>query len=105
LYTSLIHHSTDTEQARIVLNIPVPKVLSWSGSDSNAVESAYVLMEHARGTQLGEHWQDMEIDDKQAVIDELVAIEKKFSSIFFCMVSQVVHTSMLPGINKTTKLW
>lgn len=68
---------------RKVLGLPVPKVLSWSGSDSNPVKSAYILMEHARGTQLGDKWQDMEIDEKIAIVEEIVAVEKKFSSISF----------------------
>jgi hypothetical protein len=40
-------------------------------------------MEHAKGTQLGDVWQDMEINQKVAVVDEAVAIERKFSSISF----------------------
>ena len=40
-------------------------------------------MEHARGTQLGSMWGDMEIDQKTAIVDEAVAIEKKFSSVSF----------------------
>jgi len=66
-----------------VLGLPVPTVLSWSADESNAVESAYIIMEHAKGTQLGDVWQDMEINQKVAVVDEAVAIERKFSSISF----------------------
>jgi hypothetical protein len=40
-------------------------------------------MEHAKGTQIGEMWQDMKIRQKMAIVDEAVAIEKKFSSVSF----------------------
>jgi hypothetical protein len=40
-------------------------------------------MEHAKGTQLGNMWQDVEIDEKMAIVDEAVAIERKFSSFSF----------------------
>jgi len=42
-------------------------------------------MEHAKGTQLGEMWQDMEIRQKMAIVDEAVAIERVYLS-FILMV-------------------
>ena len=58
-------------------------MLSWSGDESNAVDSAYIFMEHARGTQLGDMCRDMEFDQKTAIVDEAVAVERKFSSVSF----------------------
>lgn len=66
-----------------MLKIPVPKVLSWSEDDTNEVEAAYILMEPAKGTQLGEIWQDMEKDAKMTLVEDLVAIQKKFASVTF----------------------
>jgi hypothetical protein len=40
-------------------------------------------MELAKGTQLGDMWQDVGIRQKMAIVDEAVAIEKKFSSVSF----------------------
>jgi hypothetical protein len=40
-------------------------------------------MEHAKGTELGDVWQDMETDQKLAIVDQVVAIERTFSSISF----------------------
>jgi hypothetical protein len=40
-------------------------------------------MEHAKGTQIGEMWQDMTIRQKMAIVDEAVAIERRFSSVSF----------------------
>lgn len=70
-------------QARTVLEIPVPKVLSWSAEVENPVESEYILMEEASGNQLGEIWDEMEIHDKLKIVDDIVAIEKKFLSLSF----------------------
>jgi len=70
-------------QARTVLEIPVPKVLSWSGEPENPVESEYILMEEATGSQLGEVWDKMELHNKLKIVDDIVAIEKKFLSLSF----------------------
>jgi hypothetical protein len=74
-----------SNQARTVLELPVPRVLSWSGDVENAVGSEFILMEEATGTQLGEVWDDMEIDVKLNIVDEIVAIQKKFLSLSFSL--------------------
>lgn len=61
----------------------MPKVLSWSGEPENSVESEYILMEEATGNQLGEIWDDMELENKLAVVDDILAIERKFLSMSF----------------------
>jgi hypothetical protein len=43
-------------------------------------------MEHARGTQLGDMWRDMEIDQKTAIVDQVVAIESIDVNNFILMV-------------------
>ncbi|KAG5293793.1 phosphotransferase enzyme family protein [Histoplasma capsulatum G186AR] len=68
---------------RTVLNIPVPKVLAWSGNADNAVKSEYIIMEAAAGTQLADIWEDMEIDNKLKVVENIVLIEKKLLSLSF----------------------
>lgn len=70
-------------QARTVLDIPVPKVLSWSGEAENPVESEYILMEEASGNQLGEVWDELELHDKLKIVDDIVAIERRFLSLSF----------------------
>ncbi|KAH9879800.1 hypothetical protein J1614_001824 [Plenodomus biglobosus] len=64
------------EFAQDVLDIPVPKVLAWSGRIDNSVQSEYILMEEAIGTQLGEIWEEMELSSKLKIVDEIVTIEK-----------------------------
>lgn len=66
-----------------VIGIPVPKVLGWDAGVSNSAESEYILMEEAKGTQLGELWTDMDLDDKLKIIDDVVAMQKKLQSVMF----------------------
>lgn len=54
--------------ARTILKIPVPKVLAWSATNQNPVESEYIIMEEAEGTQLHEAWKDMKLKAKRDVI-------------------------------------
>lgn len=71
------------EQARNVFGIPVPKVLAWDGGNSNSAESEYILMEEAKGTQLGELWTEMDLDDKFKVVDDVITIQQKLQSVTF----------------------
>ncbi|KAH6638995.1 kinase-like domain-containing protein [Boeremia exigua] len=87
--------------ARTVLEIPVPKVLAWSAEAENPVESEYILMEEAAGTQLGEVWDKMEIGDKLKIVDDIVAIERKFTSISFTRYGSLYFASdAFPGCEK-----
>ncbi|UPX16985.1 uncharacterized protein EKO05_0007364 [Ascochyta rabiei] len=87
--------------ARTVLEIPVPKVLSWSGEAENPVESEYILMEEATGNQLGEIWDEMELHDKLKVVDDIVAFERKFSSISFTRYGNLYFADdAFPGCEK-----
>ncbi|KAH6723680.1 kinase-like domain-containing protein [Leptodontidium sp. MPI-SDFR-AT-0119] len=87
--------------ARTVLGIPVPKVLSWSGEAENPVESEYILMEEAIGNQLGEVWDEMELHDKLKIVDDIVAIERKFLSLSFTRYGNLYFANdAFPGCEK-----
>ncbi|KAF1840944.1 uncharacterized protein K460DRAFT_347404 [Cucurbitaria berberidis CBS 394.84] len=87
--------------ARTVLEIPVPRVLSWSGDAENPVESEYILMEEATGTQLGEVWDVMELHNKLKIVDDIVAIERKFLSLSFTRYGNLYFAKdAFPGCEK-----
>ncbi|KAG4434115.1 hypothetical protein IFR05_010395 [Cadophora sp. M221] len=87
--------------ARTALEIPVPKVLSWSGEAENPVESEYILMEEATGNQLGEVWDEMELHDKFKIVDDIVAIERKFLSLSFTRYGNLYFADdAFPGCEK-----
>jgi hypothetical protein len=71
------------EFARTVLNLPVPKVLAWSATNQNPVESEYIILEEAEGLQLHEVWQKLELRAKREIVREIVEAEKKMLSVSF----------------------
>ncbi|KAF2434794.1 hypothetical protein EJ08DRAFT_646263 [Tothia fuscella] len=71
------------EYARTILNLHVPKVLAWSATSLNPVESEYIIMEEAKGAQLHTVWQKLEIRAKRDIIDQIVDIEKIMLSVSF----------------------
>lgn len=75
----------DSDQAKSALRLPVPKVFAWSANPANLVGSEYIIMEEAPGIQLGNVWDEMGLSDQLKVVEDLVAIEKKCSSISFTL--------------------
>lgn len=67
-------------QAHSILDIPVPKVLAYSATADNLVGSEYIIMEEAKGTQLSEVWDTMDLKDQLVIVTELVTIDQKFLS-------------------------
>ena len=84
-------------QGRTVLEIPVPKVLAWSGAVDNPVGSEYMLVEEARGTRLRVVWGDMEFTNVVKVIEDITTIQSKFSSVEFTWYgySSLVQTGII----------
>ncbi|KAI1118707.1 kinase-like domain-containing protein [Nemania sp. NC0429] len=66
-----------------VLDIPVPKVLAWNMDADNPVQSEYIIMEEATGTQLSQEWDMLPIGVKLKIVQDLANIEKKLLSISF----------------------
>jgi hypothetical protein len=66
--------------ARTILHLPVPTVLAWSATDQNPVESEYIIMEEAKGSQLHDVWPHLP-RAKREIIHEIVDVEKKMLSI------------------------
>ncbi|KAF2460374.1 phosphotransferase family protein [Lineolata rhizophorae] len=71
--------------ARTILGIAVPRVLSSSGEVDNPVQSEYILMQEAVETQLGEIWAQLELQRTLGIVEQVVAIERKFLSISFTL--------------------
>jgi hypothetical protein len=70
-------------QARVFLDIPTPKVLSWNGDSQSKVESEYIRTEETPETRLSDFWQDMRLIDRIKIVDGIVGIEKKLLSLSF----------------------
>lgn len=68
-----------------MLGLPVPKVICWSAHANNPVESEYIIMEEANGTQLGELWDDMKLREKRRIVKDILGIQKKLLSVSFTL--------------------
>lgn len=62
---------------RSELDLPVPKVFSWSHSSDNPVGCEYIIMEEAHGRPLNTSWSSLDIPAKVAVVDEVLSIQKR----------------------------
>lgn len=69
--------------ARIVLDLPVPRVLAWSATDQNPVLAEYIIMEEAKGTQLHEVWQGLPLGQKCDIVRGFMDVEKRLLSVSF----------------------
>ncbi|KAM5435405.1 Phosphotransferase enzyme [Microsporum canis] len=86
------------EFARSVLKIPVPRVFSWSADANNPVQSEYIIMEEAPGEKLDDVWEDFSLEQKIAVMKELISLEKKMASVAFNSYGNLYYASdSIPG--------
>lgn len=74
---------TDAHQLRTVLDLPIPRVYTYSLDPDNLVGAEYILEEKAPGEPLGNLWYDWPIESRYNLIDQLVDFESKVKSIWF----------------------
>jgi hypothetical protein len=72
---------------REVLDIPVPRVLTWSGAERNSVNRVgtdYIIMEEVPGVCLGLRWTNfLHSDEVKPILSSLLDVEAKFQRIRF----------------------
>ena len=66
-----------------MLQIPIPRVHAWSARVDNPVGAEYIIMEEATGTKLEDVWDELPLEDRIAVMKDLVSIENKLLSVSF----------------------
>jgi hypothetical protein len=73
--------------AREVLNIPVPRVYTWSGAERNSVNRVgadYIIMEEVAGVRLGLRWTEfLHSDEVKPILTSLLDVEAKFQRLRF----------------------
>jgi hypothetical protein len=72
-----------TEFAREILQLPVPRVLAWSPREDDIVGCGYIVMDEAVGQPLGWKWEEMELEEKDDLVEQLAVIEKRLISVSF----------------------
>ncbi|RAK99333.1 phosphotransferase enzyme family protein [Aspergillus ibericus CBS 121593] len=82
---------------RTVLEIPVPRVLSWSSSSQpNPVGAEYIVMERVEGRQLSEVWDDMSEAQRFGLVKSIVAIERKLVKAKFALHGSLYYRDTFP---------
>ncbi|KAJ5585478.1 kinase-like domain-containing protein, partial [Penicillium hispanicum] len=82
------HYTTASEVAtldllRVVLKLPVPKVLAYSTPSENPVGAEYILMERVEGESLSSRWLSLTTDEVKAIMTQIADIEKKIFDFRF----------------------
>ncbi|KAI2038307.1 Phosphotransferase enzyme [Ophidiomyces ophidiicola] len=65
------------------LDIPVPRVLAWSGEKDQPVGTEYIIMEKAQGEELGKTWLSMGIPEKVDLVSQMVRIQANICFVDF----------------------
>ncbi|PLN86156.1 kinase-like domain-containing protein [Aspergillus taichungensis] len=86
------------EFARSVLEIPVPQVHAWSADVNNPVGSEYIIMEEAAGVKLADIWDDLSLEQRITIMEDLVILEKKMISVSFNSYGNLYYSNeAIPG--------
>jgi hypothetical protein len=90
---------------RNTLNTPAPRVLSWSSSNRNAVKAEYIIMEKAKGVQLGTVWPTMDSSQKGRVIGAMAKYQRAWSNLSFGRIGSLYYAKDLPPADQTAPLF
>ncbi|GLA56039.1 hypothetical protein AnigIFM63604_004097, partial [Aspergillus niger] len=76
------HYTTASEVAtmdflRVVLGIPIPKVLAYSTSSTNPVGTEYIIMERIEGVSLASRWLSLTTEEVKSVMKQVAEIEHR----------------------------
>ena len=70
-----------------MLNIPVPRVFTWSGAERNSINRVgadYIIMEEVAGVRLGLRWTKfVHSDDVKPILTGLLDVEANFQRLRF----------------------
>lgn len=82
------HYTTASEVATIdflrnVLEIPVPRILSYSVSSENPVGAEYIIMERVQGESLASRWLSLSTEEVKHIMTQIAEIEQKIFSFEF----------------------
>jgi hypothetical protein len=79
-------------------------VLRRIRTEWNPVRTEYMLMEEAKGTQLSEIWDDIELESKLKIVDEVIEIQSKFLSAPLAQYGNLYFADQSPPEAKSAEL-
>ena len=77
-------------------DLPIPKIDTYSTTLNNAASTEYIFMELVRGTNLGDIWFQLSEKAISILIDQIVELEKKLSSLQFPVSGSLYYVKDLP---------
>lgn len=96
------------DYVRNYLHVPAPKVLAWSShAGTNGIGAEYILMETAKGVQLGDVWNTPSMDarKKKDVVNALIAAEQRMLDAKFASYGSLYYKDDVPEANRAPKLY
>lgn len=80
---------------RSVLGIPIPRIYTWSSEVSNPVGAEYIIEEKAEGQPLGSAWFEWSKESQSDMVNQIIEIEGKLTSISFSQLGSIYYRSDL----------
>ncbi|TVY89491.1 Altered inheritance of mitochondria protein, mitochondrial, partial [Lachnellula willkommii] len=85
---------------RDALDIPTPRIITWSADRSNPVGAEYIIEEKAAGEPLGKFWKDLAtlpMKGRMAIVDSILDVEKKLASVNFAKSGCIYFREDIPN--------
>jgi hypothetical protein len=82
------------------LKVSIPRIITWSADQSNAVGAEYIIEEKAAGEPLGQFWKALDtspMSDRMAIVDEILEIESKLTSVKFAKSGCIYFRKDIPN--------
>ena len=78
-----------------MLRTPAPRVLAWSSSAENDVETEYIIMGKAKGIQLITIWPELDVSQKVKVIRAIARCQRVWTSVSFPRIGNPYYASSI----------
>ncbi|PYI02815.1 kinase-like protein [Aspergillus sclerotiicarbonarius CBS 121057] len=68
---------------RVILGMPIPKVLAYSTSSANPVGAEYIIMERIEGVSLASRWLSLTTEEVKSVMKQIAQMEQRVFTYSF----------------------
>ncbi|KAE8377771.1 kinase-like protein [Aspergillus bertholletiae] len=82
---------------RIILGLPVPKILAYSTSSNNPVGAEYIIMERVHGESLASRWLALKTEEVKDIMKQLADMEQQMFSFRFPAYGSLYHKRDIEG--------
>ncbi|KAE8343869.1 hypothetical protein BDV24DRAFT_172510 [Aspergillus arachidicola] len=82
---------------RVILGLPVPKVLAYSATSDNPVGAEYIIMDRVDGESLSSKWLTLKTEEVINIMEQLAHMEQKIFSFQFPGYGSLYHECDIEG--------